>query len=469
MAPIVAVLLFALVSFPQTGGNGKDPSVESKKALEVFKTVEQLAAVLGDDVWPGYDARKYTFTRQEKSGEISVCFAPDAGKPEPQVFMTLGGSYFLKQSLEENLTIAFHEAFHAFQRDATRPGAKWRAEPALLVFDYAAAPARNNALFAIEARILFDALAAKDDETAKKKAREFLAVRKLRQTELDLRLVEFETGAESNEGLAEYAGTQAVTAGMTAAGKKRAAVPFAAPDGAAFLREKYAKLKSVTRLGRNDRLKFYYTGSAQAFVLDRLLPGWKARVQEKATPVQDLLAEAAGGVGDKATADAALKEYGYERLAKEEDEAAANRREEGEKLFESVRGAKGRRYTLDLSALGRMGDYLQFDPMNVVVLDRGRRVHTRMANFGQEGVYRIEFTQPVVEDREKKEYFTVVKDDEKQSAVLDGDPLPLDKPVRKRIKTKLVIEATHFRLEAGPGEVAVTEAGVVVTAEKKPK
>jgi hypothetical protein len=469
MAPVLAVLLFALVSYPQAGGGGKEPSAESKKALEVFKTVEQLAAALGDDVWPGYDARKYTFTRREKSGETSVCFAPDPGKPEPQVFMILSGDYFLKHTLEENLTIAFHEAFHAFQRDAARPGAKWRAEPALLVFDYAAVPARNNALFAIEARILFDALDARDDERVRMKAREFLAVRKLRQAELDQRLVEFETGAESNEGLAEYAGTRAVTAGMAAAGKKRVEVPFINLDAATYLREKYANLKSVTRLGRNDRLRFYYTGSAQGFLLDRLLPGWKVRVQEKATPVQDLLAEATGGAADKATADAALKEYGYERVAKEEEAAAAKRREEGEKLFESVRGEKGRRYTLDVSALGRMGDYLQFDPMNVVVLDRGRRVHTRMANFGQEGVYRVEFTQPVVEDREKKEYFTVVEEGDKQSAVLDGDPLPLDKPVRKRIKTKLVIETPHFRLEAGPGEVAVTEAGVVVTAEKKPK
>jgi len=50
--------------------------------------------------------------------------------------------------------------------------------------------------------------------------REFLAVRRLRQGELEARLVAFEKGAESNEGLAEYVGEKGVLAALQAGGER---------------------------------------------------------------------------------------------------------------------------------------------------------------------------------------------------------------------------------------------------------
>jgi hypothetical protein len=438
------------------------------KAGDVFKASQALAAALGDEIWPGFDARRYTFLQTDRaSGAVQIAFSPNPKEPDRGVFMSAGDDYFRRQTPQENLCFVFHEAFHAFQRDAARPGARWRLENALTLFDYSAAPARNQALFAVEGRILRAALRASDEESVRKKVRQFLAVRQLRQEELGPRLAEFEKGAESNEGLAEYAGTRAVVAGMEAVRHKRVAVPFTSLDASGYLRDKFATLHSLIRIGRNDRLKFYYTGSAQGLLLDRLLPAWKGRVQQKAVAVQDLLAEAVG-MPDRGDTEAALKEYDYETAARQAEEEAARRKAEGDMLLGSLQKRKGWRCTLDVTALGRMGDYRGFDPMNVTVLDRMRRLHTRFASFGQEKYYAAEFNQPVLEDRGNQKYFTVVPAGETPTVLLDGRPLAPDSSIRKRIGKKLVVSSPHLRLEAESGEVEVTGTGVVVTIARKP-
>jgi hypothetical protein len=444
-----------------------DASPENQKVVEVYETTGRLATALKDQVWPGYDARKYmVLVTDDKTGQKLLRITPDPKSERPSIIITLDGGYFRKHTPEENVLLVFHEAFHAFEHDPTRSGARWRFENAFHLFDYASLPARNNALFAVEGQLLYAALQASMEEDARKKVRHFLAVRGLRQVELDAPLVAFEKGAESNEGMAEYAGVKAVLAGMKAVSEKRVAAVFSYTDGPRYLREKYQKLKTITRIGNNDRLKFYYTGSAQALLLDRLSPGWKEKLQAKAGAVQDLLANAVGGVPGRKEAEEALHTYGYETVLKEEEAHAKRRKEAGEALLRSALEQKGRRITIDVSALGRVGDYVSFDPMNVTVLDGKRRLHTRMVNFAQKDLYRAEFMQPVLENREKKEYVTVVKDEGSQTATLDGAPLALDRPARKPIEKKLVITTPSVRLEAQAGEVEVTEKGVVVRIKK---
>jgi hypothetical protein len=447
-----------------------EPSPGNQKVLEVHETMDRLAAALKDQVWPGYDPRKYTaVVTDKKTGQNALRITPDPKSERPAIIITLNATHLSKNTPEENVLLVFHEAFHAFEHDPARPGARWRFENTLHLFDYASLPPRNNALFAIEGQLLVAALEARTAEDARTKVRQFLAVRGLRQAELDAPLVAFEKGAESNEGMAEYAGVKAVVAGMEAAREKRVAVAFSFTDGPRYLREKYQKLNSITRLGNNDRLKFYYTGSAQGLLLDRLSPGWKEKLQAKAAAVQDLLAGAVGGAPGRTEAEAVLRAYGYEKVLEQEQEQARRRLAAGEALLQSALAQKGRRFTIDVSALGRVGDYVGFDPMNVTVLDGKRRLHTRMVNFAQKDLYRAEFTQPVLEDREKKQYVAIVKDEGRETATLDGAPLTLDKPVRKPIEKKLVIATPGFRLEAEAGEVEVRKDGVVVRLEKRAK
>jgi hypothetical protein len=44
--------------------------------------------------------------------------------------------------------------------------------------------------------------------------------------------------------------------------------------------------------GREGEARFYYTGMAQAMLLDRLLPGWKTRALSRDIWLETLLAEA---------------------------------------------------------------------------------------------------------------------------------------------------------------------------------
>jgi hypothetical protein len=443
---------------------------DGPKAAEVYDKASRLAAALGDQVWPGYDFRKYArLNTDPATGEKAIRITPAPKAERPDVLITLDEAWLKKGTPEDNVLLAFHEGFHAFEHDPARPGARWRFENAFHLFDYAALPARNSALFAVEARLLHDAMLAESAEEARKRARQFLTVRGLRQKELAAALVEFEKGAESNEGMAEYAGARAVVDGMAAEKEKRIPATFSFTDGPRYVREKYEKLKSITRLGNNGRLRFYYTGSAQGLLLDRLSPAWKAALQEKATPVQELLAAAVGGVLAATEAEAALREARYEAVLREEEDEAKGRQEAAEKRLKSLLDQKGLRITINVAALGRVGDYSSFDPMNVTVLNGKRRLHTRMVNVAQKGLYRAEFSQPVLEDRGKQEYVTLVKADARPTATLDGAPLALDKPGRKPIAKKLVIDAPQFHLEAEAGEVEVTEGAVVVTLKARAK
>jgi hypothetical protein len=381
--------------------------------------------------------------------------------------MVVNDEYYRSHSLEDDLSITFHEAFHGFQRDPARPGARWGAENALLIFDYGETPPRNAALFRIESRSLLAALEAANADGVRQHVREFLAVRRLRQGELEARLVAFEKGAEANEGLAEYAGEQGVVAAMQAVRDKKLTLALETLDPRARVGRKYGKLRTVTELGKNPRLRFYYTGSAQAFLLDRLLPGWKERVQMKADVLQDLLADAVGPDNtSKAVADAVLARQGYDNVLREEEALAARRRAEAQALLESVLATPGRRCTLDLADFGGLGNLGSFDPMNVTALGQ-KRIHTRMLNIYADGRFKAEFNQPVVQDFEHKTYATVVPAADTLTATLDGAPLDLSKPSERRIGTKLTLSAPRLTLEAEAGTVSVTDQGLVIRVAKK--
>lgn len=56
-----------------------------------------------------------------------------------------------------------------------------------------------------------------------------------------------------------------------------------------------AQLDEVTRTaGREGETRFYYSGMAQAVLLDRLLPDWKERAFEPDSMLEDLLRDGVG-------------------------------------------------------------------------------------------------------------------------------------------------------------------------------
>lgn len=430
-------------------------------AEQIFDYSQKIAEINKNQIWNEFEPMKYTsFKSVAKENYIS--FSSNFDKPDNSFSWQLVDEYFSNNSLEDNLVITFHEAFHAFEADEKRSGEKWRRENSMLVFEYQESSARNNTLFSIEAKILRDALQTKGLGELKRKVQQFLAVRSLRQGEIEPRFVEFEKGAESNEGMAEYAGTKAVVEAMKPAKQKKLSIRFTFSNADAFLANKYELLGSITNIGKNIRRKFYYTGSAQGFLLDRLLKDWKTKVQMDSQAVQDLLETAVGKISSKAETEKILARYQYEKILIEEEKAVTKRKAENQALLENTLNQSGRKYTIDYSAVKTWVGIRNFDPMNVTMVSPKIRVHTRSVSFGAKDVFSAVFSQPVVEDLEKRNYVSIIPESDKETVTVDGAEIGLSKPTEIKFNQSLVIKSANFQLEATMGILKITDMEVLI-------
>ena len=448
-----------------TSVSPQQPSAKSQSVEVLLKYVLQLSAAAKEQVWPGFDAAKYVFLLPDSQAGIDFLgISPDPQSPNRRILMAFDARQY---GLEDGLVLSFHEAFHAFERDKSRPGARWRTENSLLVAEYPEESARNSALFVIESRILLLALQSSDTSDARKRALEFLAVRKLRQKELEGRFVEFEKGLESNEGLAEYAGTKALLTATELVKQNRASLPLSNLNARDYLTGKYQKLNSIVSSGKNSRLRYYYTGSAQGFLLDRFMSDWKSRVQITGAATQDLIEEAVGLSRKpwQSIATTALQRHGYEKILKEEEEAAVKKTAEKQALFDSLVSKKGLRLVMDVSAIGSFGQVRGFDPMNVTVIGKEKRIHTRMLKAGEENHYSAEFNQPVIEDLQTRQYLTTIDSDQKVTVTVDGVLVDIT-PAEKRFAT-LVLTTPKVTIEARKGIVTISPDRIVITLVKE--
>jgi hypothetical protein len=149
-----------------------------------------------------------------------------------------------------------------------------------------------------EAGLLVKAVRAPSNGEVTDLVRQFLAERDGRRSAVGLSadLVDYERQREWLEGLAKYA---ELSIGRVAASTPGyAPVPAIASDPA-FKRYTGAarywsgQIDEVTRTsGREGEVRFYYSGMAQAVLLDRLAPGWKQRAFDQGVMLEDLLREA---------------------------------------------------------------------------------------------------------------------------------------------------------------------------------
>ncbi len=192
-----------------------------------------------------------------------------------------------------------HEAFHAHagsvvpQRLAAAENAVRRSEPA-----YPWEDETLRADWQAELDLLRQALRAQSDAEAAELARQFVQQRATRRQAggLSPSLVEYERWREWAEGLAKYAELAIWQAGYETPAYQPIASIEADSDFegyAGFPRRWQNELNTLTRrAGDRGDGRFYYTGMAQAFLLDRLAPGWKTRAFEDGVWLDDLLAAA---------------------------------------------------------------------------------------------------------------------------------------------------------------------------------
>jgi hypothetical protein len=197
---------------------------------------------------------------------------------------------------DQYVAALLHESLHAYQ-GLTAPERLRAGENVLRqISDYPAQEDAHVELWKEELVLLRDALRAETEADAAELAQQFLAQRDRRRTQIDARFVRYERHREWVEGLAKY--TEMEIWRQAAIADEYAPVD-ALSDVRAFRayetfdRHRSQQVDQIARMAGNEGDgRFYYSGMAQAFLLDQLAPGWKARIMQDDVFLEDLLREA---------------------------------------------------------------------------------------------------------------------------------------------------------------------------------
>jgi hypothetical protein len=181
-----------------------------------------------------------------------------------------------------------HEMFHAYQANLAparfaRATAVYASEGRYPYKDSDFASAWNS-----EGKTLAEAIRAKDDAEAGSLAQKFLHIRDARRKQATLSpdLVAYEVELEWLEGLAEYVEIKFYE--LAASSAREAASIRYGPGLPFYLQGDFIRLERQLGQQSGD-LRFYLSGMAQARLLDRLNPGWKAKAMQEKVYLEDLL------------------------------------------------------------------------------------------------------------------------------------------------------------------------------------
>ena len=191
-----------------------------------------------------------------------------------------------------------HKSFHAYQGGAL-PERLEAAERAMGVDERY--PWGDNALedaWHGELDLLLAAVRSESNDEAALNARQFIYQRDQRRRAAGLaeEMIDFERQREWLEGLAKYIEVEIGLAAQEAGDYLPEEAIQSDPDFNGYrTRRRYwqRQMDEVQRLsGRGGDTRFYYSGMAQAVLLDRLLPGWKQAAFEPGVMLEDLLRQA---------------------------------------------------------------------------------------------------------------------------------------------------------------------------------
>lgn len=193
------------------------------------------------------------------------------------------------------ISLLAHESFHAFQGTAVpeRLAAAERALAAEAAYPWPA----TEAAWQAELELLAAALVAESEAETAELAAQFLAQRQRRRQDAGLTeaQIDMEQQREWSEGLARYVELEIWRQAAETDYQPTAAL---ANDGdfdgyRQFARRWSQEVDQLRRMaGDEGEGRFYYTGMAQAVLLDRLLPGWKEAIFADGVFLEDLLAQA---------------------------------------------------------------------------------------------------------------------------------------------------------------------------------
>ena len=443
---------------------------EERAALTAAAQALELGRRGGGDLWPGYSVGALPlaiFYRGSHSYLLQHPSPPDgfarfdtdlvdaavyrgphlpqmnantAGQVAGAITAFVDGSY-LRSGDHRDVALVLHEMTHAFQARAPGGGApRWPTERSALVADYPVLDPDNNAWGRVEGRALRAALNA-DSDAWRPHARAFLAARAARRERLSAELSTFEDRLELNEGLADYLPMRA----MALADRHRP-----------MLRALADRLGAINVAGHGAaRQRFYSTGAAQAWLLDRTATDWKTEVETDGRSLHSLLADALESPpADRRTVAA---EHDFDALLAFEHGVAASRAAQLRGKALEVLATEGRLLVLDLSRAGRV-DMLAYDPMNIVRADDDSRIHQRMLRVGFEGG-ELSTETPTVHRVSRAWWICELPDGELS---IDGKELPDGFATDELACSTLELRAGAVSLTSGAARVATAERVLVV-------
>lgn len=212
----------------------------------------------------------------------------------------------LMSETEDYLGAVNHEAFHAFQGQLA-PGRLAESEASFAADQqYPYQDPAVAAAWQAELDLLVQAVRASDVVSTTHYAQLFLLKRaerralpilvKHRQSE---QLTQMERAREWEEGLAKYAELELLRQAALAQDYQPVSAIRLDRDFHAYrsrLRTWDQQVNEIANLSlRSNETRYYYSGFAQAVLLDRLLPGWKERAFQPGVWLEEMLEEAVEG------------------------------------------------------------------------------------------------------------------------------------------------------------------------------
>jgi len=211
----------------------------------------------------------------------------------------------LLDSSDQYISAILHEAAHAFQ-GISAPDRLVAGEQANFDFEklYPWEDTNLREDWQSELDTLALALRAKTDEETRLLAQEFLQIRQSRRQSAGLStdMIEFERHREWVEGIGRYAEISVYR--LAYEGSSYVPVEELLQDPRFHQYEKFEhrwtrEIDQMKRMaGDWGEGRFYYTGMAQAVLLDRLAPGWQSQLFEPGVWLEDLLSEALSTTGE---------------------------------------------------------------------------------------------------------------------------------------------------------------------------
>jgi hypothetical protein len=205
-------------------------------------------------------------------------------------------SRLLVGNSDRYITLVLHEAFHAYEGLAadTRLEA---AENAMHAQEnkYPWDDAELEAAWQVELDYLSEAIRSTTKEATIEQVHLFLAQRQARRNEHNLSpaMIAYENLREWEEGLSKYVELEIWRQASTTPGYQTdpaIVIDKGFKDYTTFEKQWRQEISNIDNDAEDVR--FYYTGMAQAFLLDRLMPAWKEKVIEEDMTLEDLLREA---------------------------------------------------------------------------------------------------------------------------------------------------------------------------------